>query len=114
MGKGKRKRRRRRQAASKRGERADGEPAEKAPRQPGVVGKDDALSRVNHAAYIALHFGPDNKARNGVRARKRGRERPLTQPVMSGDYFSAAASPSVGPLLEASAMRAFLPRKPRR
>ena len=38
---------------SKRRLRADGEPAEEAPRQPRVIGENDALSLGNHGRYIA-------------------------------------------------------------
>jgi hypothetical protein len=37
------------------------QPAEKPPRQPGVIAKDNLLRSGNHAGYIAVWSAPDNE-----------------------------------------------------
>jgi hypothetical protein len=80
--------------SSKHGLRANRQAAEEAPRQPRVIGENDALRLGNHAGYIANRTGFDNE----------------TLPAYSA--LAEAASSPTGPC--ASAMRAFLPRRPRR
>jgi hypothetical protein len=46
---------------SKAGLHAGHQPPEEAPRQPGVVGENDALSFGNHGVYIAIWAAADNE-----------------------------------------------------
>src|SRR5690348_12154043 len=41
------------------------QPAEKPPRQPGVIDQDDALSLGNHDVYIATYAASDNEMKKG-------------------------------------------------
>jgi len=54
---------------SKAGLDAGHQPPEEAPRQPGMVGQNDALSLGNHARYIAIWPGSDNEFGRGLRGR---------------------------------------------
>src|SRR6476469_8497675 len=79
-------------ARSKRRLRADHEPPEKAPGQPGMIGEDDPLSLGNHGRYIAA-------------CARRHNERAISYSALAAAASGAAC---------ASEMRAFLPRRPRR
>jgi hypothetical protein len=90
--------------------RANRQPPEEAPRQPHMVGENDPVSLGNHGRYIAIREGGDNEDDIDEKGAASG---PLMSRGMAVAYsFASAVSGPAAP--EASEMRAFLPRRPRR
>ena len=76
-----------------------------------MVGENDPFSLGNHGRYIAIREGRDNEDDIDEKGAASG---PLMTRGTAAAYSFAASAPSGQPAPEASEMRAFLPRRPRR